>query len=184
MHQNSILTLRTAGALLALALALLALSACGSSSKSSSTASANAAATGATGPTQPGAVAGRLGALRECLRRNGITLPPRKPGGLGGLLGRQLPPGVTAAQLEAAMKKCGFAGRHLRFPALRGGSLKSPQLKAALARFAGCMREHGVALPAPNTAGTGPIFNTAGVNTHSAHFLTAQAACRRALTGG
>jgi hypothetical protein len=184
MHQNPIPTLRTAGTLLALALALLALSACGSSSKSGSTASTNAAATGATGPTQPGAVAGRFGALRECLHRNGITLPPRKPGGLGGLLGRQLPPGVTAAQLEAAMKKCGFAGRRLRFPGLRGRSLKSPQLRAALARFASCMREHGVALPAPNTAGTGPIFNTAGVNTHSAHFLTAQAACRSALAGG
>jgi hypothetical protein len=45
------------------------------------------------------------------------------------------------------------------------------------------MREHGVTLPAPNTTGKGPVFNTAGVNLRSPQFLRAQAACRRVLTG-
>jgi hypothetical protein len=183
VHVTRNTTLRSAVALFAAALALLALSSCGSSSKGGS-GSTNAAAASS---TTPGAPAGRFAALRECLHRNGITLPPRKPGSLRGLLGgRGLPPGVTAAQFEAALKKCGvgpLAGRRLRFPALRGLSIKSPQLRAALTHFAACMREHGVTLPAPNTTGKGPVFNTAGVNLRSPQFLRAQAACRRVLTG-
>jgi hypothetical protein len=176
-------SLRTALALLACALALLALSSCGGSSKGST--SANASGTAATA-TRPGA-GGRFAALRECLRHNGVTLPQRKPGSVGGVLrGRGLPPGVTAAQFEAALKKCGstLAGRRLAFPALRGLNLKSARFKAALTRFGACMREHGIALPAPNTSGKGPVFSTAGVNTRSAKFLTAEAICRRVLAGG
>jgi hypothetical protein len=177
-------TLRSAVALVAAALALLAVSSCGGSSKGGSSSSTSAAAASA---TTPGAPAGHFAALRECLHRNGITLPPRKPGSVRGLLGgRGLPPGVTAAQFEAALKKCGvgpLAGRRLRFPALRGLSIKSPKLRAALTRFAACMREHGVTLPAPNTTGKGPVFNTARVNLRSPQFLRAQAACRRVLTG-
>ena len=32
------------------------------------------------------------------------------------------------------------------------------------------MRENGVNLPAPNTSGNGPVFNTKGIDTSSATF--------------
>ena len=71
---------KPATAVLILLLAGLLLAACGSSSSSSSSSNASASATstgaggGATGPR-----AGRFLALRECLQKNGITLPKRYP---------------------------------------------------------------------------------------------------------
>jgi hypothetical protein len=182
-----------AAAVLLVLLACLGLAACGGSSKSSST-STNASAattTGATGAKGPNA--GRFAALRECLQKNGITLPKRTPGqkrpsgGAGGFLGGggagaggpQLPKGVTRAQYEAAIKKCGgssFAGRG-------GARFKSPAYKAALAKFATCLNQNGVKVPAPNTSGTGPVFDTKGIDTSSAQFKTAEAKCQSDLSG-
>ncbi|HEY3959984.1 MAG TPA: hypothetical protein VGL68_05680 [Solirubrobacteraceae bacterium] len=196
-----------AGAIvLALLLACLGLAACGGSSKSSSsTTAANAAATststtapngangksGANGKGPAATNAGRFAALRECLQKNGITLPSRtpgqrRPGGGGGLLGGggaagvKLPNGVTRAHYEAALKKCGgnaFAGGTRR-------RFDSPNFKAALAKFATCMRENGVNIPAPNTSGSGPIFSTKGIDTASAQFKTAEAKCSSDLRAG
>jgi hypothetical protein len=177
------------GVVLVMLLAGLGLAACGGSSSTTAT-SANASATtsrGGTGATGPGGA--RFQAVRECLRKNGITLPQRTPGqrgGPGGLLGGggtaggpQLPKGVTRAQLQAAIKKCG-AGGELR----RGGArLKSPAYQAALTKFAACMRANGVNVPAPNTSGNGPIFSTKGLNTASARFQSAELKCRGQLTG-
>ena len=39
------------------------------------------------------------------------------------------------------------------------------------------MRENGVDVPAPNTSGNGPIFDTKGLNTASAQFRTAESKC-------
>ena len=124
-------------------------------------------------------------AMRECLQKNGITLPKRtpgqpRPGGPGGFLGGaagapRLPPGVTRSQYEAAVKKCGGAA----FAGARG-RLRSPAFKQAIAKFATCMRQNGVNVPEPNTSG-GPIFNTAGLNTESAQFKAAEAKCRADL---
>jgi hypothetical protein len=177
---------------LVLLLACLGLAACGGSS-SSSTTSANASATTAGGATGTGTGTGtrvpgasRFKALRECLQKNGITLPKRAPGqrrpggpgGPGGFLGGagggpRLPSGVTRAQYEAAIKKCGGG-------AFAGGTaarLKNPAYLAALTKFAACMRENGVNVPAPNTSGNGPIFDTKGLNTASAQFRTAETKC-------
>jgi hypothetical protein len=171
-----------AGPALILALALLLLSACGSSSKNStSNATASAAASSTTTPAGQGKAGPRALALRECLQRNGVKLPPGTPG--AGLLGPggKLPPGVTATQLAGALKACGLAGlagRRLKFPALKKLSLKSPEVQAALRRFSACMREHGVTLPTPNTSGTGPVFNTATLNTRTPKFRAAATACR------
>jgi hypothetical protein len=186
-HLNSKRRKPAAAAVLVLLLACLGLAACGSSSKSSST-STNASAattTGATGAKGPNA--GRFAAMRECLQKNGITLPKRTPGqkrpsgGAGGFLGGgggaaggpQLPKGVTRAQYEAAIKKCGggagFAGR--------GSRTSSPAFKQALAKFAACMRENGIKLPEPNTSGKGPVFDTKGVSTTSAQFKAADTKC-------
>jgi hypothetical protein len=173
----------------ALALAVLAacvtLAACGSSA-SSSTTNANTA-TGSAAPANP-AGPGRFAAVRSCLQKQGITLPPRSggrapggAGGRGGLLGGggglQLPKGVSQTQFQEALKICG-AGNFAR-----QGRFSSASAKAALTKFATCMREHGVSLPVPNTSGTGPVFNSSGINTTSATFKTAEAKCRSDLQG-
>ena len=44
------------------------------------------------------------------------------------------------------------------------------------------MVKNGVKLPAPNTSGKGPIFNTKGINTKSAAFKAADAKCARELS--
>ena len=46
------------------------------------------------------------------------------------------------------------------------------------------MNENGVKLPAPNTSGTGPVFNTTGIDTASASFKTAEAKCASVLRAG
>jgi hypothetical protein len=180
-------------ALVALLLASLGLAACGSSS-SSSTKTTTSASTGAGAKG-----AGRFAAVRECLEKEGITLPTRTPGqkrppgGAGGFLGGggaaggagaaggpKLPAGVTRAKYEAALKKCGGG----QFG--RGGAaarFNNPTFKAALAKFATCMRENGVNVPAPNTSGSGPVFDTKGIDTSSAQFKAAEAKCQSDLSG-
>lgn len=167
--------IKPAAIALLLVLALLVLGACGGSSTSNTVATAATSTPGA----GPGGRGARFAAVRECLKKNGITLPTRTPGQGrppgGGLLGSgagpQLPTGVTRVQFEAAMKKCGGG--------FRGGRrLESSAYRQALAKFSTCMRENGVKLPSPNTSGKGPVFNTAAVNTASAQFRTAQARCQ------
>jgi hypothetical protein len=193
-------THRAAAAALLILLGGLALSACGGSSKSTTPSSASASqfATGA----QAGR--GRFRAFRECMQKNGITLPTptpgqrpgpgqRPPGAAGGFFlggppgsgaGPRLPSGVTRAQYEAAVKKCG-GPRAFRGAA---GGLRNPAFQQALLAFARCMRQNGVNVPAPNTSRGGPIFNTAGIDTASAQFKAARAKCtpllRRGLPAG
>jgi hypothetical protein len=164
-------------------LASLALASCGGSSPSSSSTSTNTSAStkaSSTGKT-PGAVGGRFAALRECLQKNGITLPKFTPGQrpAPGTRRSFLPKGVTKAQYEAAIKKCGgpalFAGGKNRF--------NTPAFKQALAKFAACMHENGIAVPKANTSGKGPIFNSQGLNTSSTKFRAAEAKCRSDLSG-
>ncbi len=208
-----------AGVLLILLLACFGLAACGGSSSTTST-GANAAATGTptgtsstgtsstgssstgsssagtsstgTGATTPrGGGSARFAAIRECLQKNGVTLPSRTPGGgrpaggagfLGGGAGtggRQLPKGVTRAQYEAALKKCGGGTRF-------GGTGRfatNPVFKAAVAKYAECLRQNGVKVPVPNTSGNGPVFETKGINTASPQFRAATMKCRGTLLG-
>jgi hypothetical protein len=168
-------------------LASLVLAACGSSSKSSSASTASASATTSTTHRVPGAAAGYFLAFRDCLQKDGITLPKRTPGQrpspghggfLGGAGGPALPKGVTKAQYEAAVRKCRgrgvFPGAIARF---------SGAARQALAKFATCMRENGVNVPAPNASSKGPIFNSKGLNTSSAKFRAAEAKCSSDLPG-
>ncbi len=191
-HVNSRKPATVALALLALLLVSLGLAACGSSSSSSSSTTATTSASTGTGAKGPNA--GRFAAVRECLQKEGITLPKRTPGqkrppggaggflgggGAGGAAGPQLPKGVTRAKYEAALKKCGGStfghGGATRFD--------SPTFKAALAKFATCMRQNGVNVPAPNTSGSGPVFDTKGIDTSSAQFKAAEAKCQSDLSG-
>ena len=183
-------------------LACIGLAACGSSSSSTTSQSANAASSGAaasgtssTGSTSPppggpGAARGsaRFTALRECLQKNGITLPKRthgaRPGGgfVPGAGGSpQLPSGVTRAQYEAALKKCGGNGHFARVGA--AGRLNNPVFKAALTKYGDCLRQNGIKLPAANTSGNGPIFDTKGIDTAGPQFKAASAKCRSVLIG-
>ncbi len=170
--------------------------ACGGSSKSSSTTAAASAGavpsgtSGASGPSGPGGPGGRarFAAVRECLEKNGVTLPKRTPGqaprggflgGGGGFAGgQQLPNGVSREKFEAAMKKCGVPQG--RFGAT--GRFNSARRTASLTKFASCMREHGINLPAPNTSGSGPVFNTKGLDTTTPQFKAALSTCRSELT--
>jgi hypothetical protein len=43
------------------------------------------------------------------------------------------------------------------------------------------MRKNGVNLPAPNTSGKGPVFDTKGIDTSGARFKAADAKCVREL---
>lgn len=186
---------RPAATVLVLLLACLGLAACGGSSSTSST-SANASAATPGGAAARGGATGpggaRFKALRECLQKNGVTLPTRTPGqrppgggpggflgGAGGAGGSQLPKGVSRAQLQAAIKKCG-GGVRGQFQN-RGARLKNPAYLAALTKFAACMRENGVNVPAPNTSGNGPIFDAKGLDTQSAQFQTAEKKCQSDL---
>ncbi len=185
MHQTNTNKRNRALAALLILLATLALAACGSSSSSTTTATATTA-----GSPARGAFAARFAAVRACLQKDGITLPKRTPGQgrpaggfLGGGSGPKLPAGVTRAQYEAAIKKCGGFGAGRFGGGFGVGRFTTPAAKAALAKFATCMRENGIDVPAPNSSGKGPIFNTSGLDTSSAKFRSAQVKCSSALHG-
>jgi hypothetical protein len=180
---------KTAAAPLAIVLLSLLLAACGGGSGSTSSSSASASTK--TGTNARGQFAARGAALRTCLKKEGITLPERKPGktggkppagpfGAGGSGGQrggfQLPKGVTREKLQAALKKCGggFGGGGAR----RFGGARSAQ---RLTKFAACMRSNGINLPTPNTSGKGPVFDTKGIDTTSAAFKQADAKCAKEL---
>lgn len=187
-HDDGNMTMRWTAMAAVLLLTGLLLTACGGASKGASSATTAAAK----------APAGQNGAhffatVRECLQKDGITLPKRgqrKPGQgappSGGVLplggGPQLPKGVTQAQFRAALKKCG--GGAFR----RGGAgpgrlsrINSPSFRNSLSHFAACLRQHGINVPAPNTSGKGPIFNVAGIDTKSSKFRAAQLKCSTLL---
>jgi hypothetical protein len=100
--------------------------------------------------------------------------------------GPQLPKGVTRAQFLAALKKCG--GGFFRYGRPAGARLgrararlESPAFRKALTAYAACLRSNGVKVPAPNTSGKGPIFNTTGIDTSSAKFRSAGMKCASVL---
>jgi hypothetical protein len=163
------------------AVACIGLAACGSSKSSPGTTARAATSTGAPGAPGPLGAPGRAGApgapgdrstaLRECLQKNGITLPKRGPGAAS----LQLPKGASRARYTAALKKC--AGTLFKGKRSSNGSGRLQ----ALTKFAACMRQNGANLPAPNASGKGPVFNTKGLDTSSAQFRSAVAKCQRAL---
>ena len=55
----------------------------------------------------------------------------------------------------------------------------SPAIRAALTRFAACMRSHKVNVPPPNLSGKGPLFDMKGVNTTSPQFRVALDQCSK-----
>lgn len=176
--------LRAAIALFAVVILAVTLAACGGSSSSGSGATNSASTT-----KQAGSSSSRFASLRACLQKEGINLPSTPSGGSGrpgsggppsgGQGGFKLPEGVSRTKFQEAIKKCGGGG-------FAGGArpgFNSSSAKAALTKYAACMRENGVNLPTPNTNGKGPVFNTKGINTSSETFKTAQKKCQSDLKG-
>jgi hypothetical protein len=165
--------------------ACIGLAACGSSGSGSSSASKSTSTSKQGGPGSS-----QFAALRSCLQKQGITLPSvpsgarPQPGGQGaGSGGRpggfQLPKGVSQAAYQAALKKCG-GGNIARGGA---GGFNSASARKALVKYAACLRENGVNVPAPNTSGKGPVFNTKGIDTSSTKFKAAQSKCQSDIKG-
>jgi hypothetical protein len=177
--------LRALLVLMAAVAAAVVLAACGSSSGSSGTTTSSSSS--GTSTTQGGSGASRFASLRTCLQKEGINLPaptgtPGTPGsGNGGRPGGFLkaPAGVSQAKFQEALKKCG-AGN---FPRGGGANPSSATARTALTNYATCMRANGINLPAPNTSGKGPVFNTSGLNTSSETFKNAQKKCQSDLGG-
>lgn len=180
---------RRRGPLAALGLVALLcvwLAACGGSGSSGSGSSNAAKVT----PAGGGAGSARFSALSACLKKQGITLPtpsgskapsttgtgaqsgPPTGGGLS------TPSGVSASKYKEALKKCGGSSLAAGRP-----SFSSATSKAALSKYVACMRENGVDLPKANTSGSGPVFNSKGLNTGSATFKAAQSKCQTDLKG-
>jgi hypothetical protein len=161
------------------------LAACGSSSGSGSSTNSATSKSATTPSNAPGAGSAKSTALRECLSKQGITLPSAPAGGKPGSSpptgtpdqspggGLKLPNGESAAQLQAALKKCGGGN----FPAGGAARFRGAGSSKTLAKFTACMRENGVDLPAANTSGKGPVFDTKGINTSSAAFKSAESKC-------
>lgn len=188
--------LQPAAMLAAGALACLGIAACGgSTSKDTSATNSTTSTSTSTAAAASGPGAGRFATIRSCLQKEGVKLPQRpagkppfnpgnRPGG-GGFLGggegvrRHLPSGVSAEKLQAALKKCGGAS----FVGGRRSYFERSSNKKALTEFASCMRENGVKLPTPNTAGHGPVFDTKGIDTSSTQFKNAVSKCRSKLPG-
>ena len=180
--------IRSARALPALVVCL-ALGACGSSATSSTSTKTASTSASASPNSAQGPGSSRFTALRSCLAKQGITLPARSgkragtgpggPAGRPGGAGRfKLPEGVSRTQFQEALKKCGGGNFG------SGGRFKSATSRAALTKYVACMREDGVNLPAPNTSGSGPVFNTKTINTTTSAFKTAAAKCQNDLPRG
>ena len=163
------------------------LAACGSSGTTTTTSTNAGAVTNSANAVPPtGRGSGRFSAVRECLQKQGITLPApsgtpgQGPGGPPGG-GFRAPEGVSQTKLREALKKCGL--RNLGAGGRRSRLFDTAAGRAALTRYATCMRQNGVQLPAPNTTGKGPVFDTSGINTATAAFKAAEQRCRSDLPG-
>ncbi len=189
-------------AALVLLLASLGLAACGGSSgsttrKASSSASASTTTPG--GSTTPGSSthpgltpqgAARIKALRECLQKNGITLPQRTPRPASRrarrLSRRWSRPAAAQGRDARAVRSGDQEVRRQRFRQPRRsatGASGAPRPSRRSAKFADCMRKNGVNVPEPNTSGNGPIFDTKGIDTASTQFKSAETKCAAELRG-
>jgi hypothetical protein len=161
-------------------------SASGATTAGATTTGTTPAGGSGTGTTTAAPASSRLAAVHSCLAKKGITIPQGSS-----LANAKLPSGVSRTQLYEDVRSCSagffppgdrgrFAGRGKGFH----NPFSSPRFHAALARFAACLRQHGVNVGEPNTSGKGPVFDTKGINTGSPQFKAAAAQCRTALLSG
>jgi hypothetical protein len=80
-------------------------------------------------------------------------------------------PIVTGMSIQAPEDAC---SRGRRPPA---AIQRLPRLRRAVAHIAQCLRRHGFDVTNPNLTGPGPEFDTHGIDTKSAPYIAARAAC-------
>jgi hypothetical protein len=150
----------------------------------STTGAARGTSTSATAsPSTSAAISTRQARLRACMKRFGIAPPSARAhkagehasGALGVEGGPQLPPGVSRGRFDRALERCGARSSGGASPA--SGRFNSPEFRAALGRFAVCLRRNGVDIPPPRVSGSGPVFTTKGLKTGSPGFLKAERSC-------
>lgn len=122
-----------------------------------------------------------FGDLNACLEAHGIAHPEvstsavdaeRSIPALLGVAGIPVPDGVTNAQYEAALKRCGVTNVHAgRVP------ITSPLLKSRVASIVSCLAKNGYTLPAPNFIGPGPVVDTTGIDLGSARWRATAMGC-------
>lgn len=183
-------TIRTAAAGLLLTFALAA---CGSGVTPSGVSTLQSPNTGPGGSAQPSASLSPEDAqlaFSQCMREHGVDVPDPVavgPGGQSGGFGA-VPiggPNTDPAKLQPAMEACqSLLGQSF---GLQGGAADPAQLDN-MVKFAGCMREHGIDLPDPDSNGNttfgGP--SSSGVpggnlDPSSPQFQAASEACRSFL---
>jgi hypothetical protein len=182
-------TIRTAAAGLLLLAALAACSA--NAGGPSGVATLESAAPDAEASAEPSASldpeAARL-AFSECMRDHGIDMPDPEtaagPGGAGTFaFGGE---GRDGGELQEALEAC---DEFLQQAVNIRGEIDPEQLDR-LVEFAGCMREHGIDMPDPNTDGgmiiqrsdEGRITNgDSGIDPSSPEFQEAREACQPIL---
>jgi hypothetical protein len=111
----------------------------------------------------------------QCLRDNGVNVPDTPAQGGGGRFGN-----VDQAKLQKAMTACS------KYRQAVVGNITPAQRQAfqdAFAKFASCMRQHGVDLPA-RTPGQGPPAGGAQINRNDPKVQAAQKACQSKLPQG
>jgi hypothetical protein len=110
----------------------------------------------------------------QCLRDNGIDVPDNPTPG-----GRRFG-NVDQAKLRKAQTAC------RKYQQAVVGNITPAQRQAfqdAFAKFASCMRQHGVDLP-PRTPGQGPPAGGAQINRNDPKVQAAQKACQSKLPQG
>lgn len=183
-----ITTLRTAAAGLVLLMALAACSATAAAPDGVATLASPAPADASAAPSASlDPEAARL-AFAECMREHGIDMPdPETAGGPGGggafAFGGK---GGDDGEFPEALEAC---DKFLQQASNFRGEIDPEQLDRML-EFAGCMRDHGIDMPDPNTNGgimiqrsdDGKVTNgDSGFDPSSQAFQEAQEACQPIL---
>jgi hypothetical protein len=127
------------------------LSACGSSSETASTSVAAPSITPSTSPSKP------------------ATTAPATPAKT------TTAPGASAKANLERLKRPRNSAPTTTPPKTANAFAK------ALARFASCLRQNGVKIPASNAAGKGPILSLKGLKTNTPQFRAATTKCRKEL---
>lgn len=122
-----------------------------------------------------------FGHLNACLKAHGIAHPEastsaadaeRSIPALLGVAGIPVPDGVTNAQYEAALKRCGVTNVHVgRSP------ITSALVKGRIASIMSCLARNGYTLPAPNFIGSGPVVDTTRIDVGSARWRATAMGC-------
>jgi hypothetical protein len=170
------------GALAAVGALVIGLSACGGSSSGSN------AGTGTSTTASGGPGGFQLTAeQRSCVEGKGVTVPQRGGQPPSGGSPPQGPPsggapgGQDFQKLLQAFQQCGV---NLPNRPQGGGNFNPASARKQISQYVDCVRKNGYDLPAPNTSGNGPVFDSSKVNQNDPKFKAASAKCQNLLPQG